>query len=185
MNNLNHNCPVVSIVLPCYNAENVVTAAIESVVNSTIASSCELIIVNDGSEDSTMDVIDDICKQISNLDIHLINTKNQGVSKARNEALSVSKGKYIAFLDADDRISPCMFENMVAYSEERGGDFLYCGLTSDLTHLCKKATRPEYKSKDEFFSTLLYKSIQLRFSCVLYRREIIEKNSLRFEYLTF
>lgn len=178
---MKHNCPMVSIVLPCYNVENVVSAAITSVANSSIAPNCELIIVNDGSTDNTEEVIDAACKQIYNLRIHVIKTENQGVSRARNEAIDVAKGKYVAFLDADDCISPCMLENMVAFSEERGADFSYCELTSDLTQLCQKTTIPESVSKDKVFSTLLYRSNALRLTSVLYRREVIEKYVLRFD----
>ena len=174
-------CPIVSIILPCYNAENTVSAAIESVKNSTIASKCELIIVNDGSTDNTGAVIDDRCRQVKDLKIKVIKTNNQGVSKARNTALDAAEGKYIVFLDADDRISPCMLENMAAYSEKTGADFSFCKQTFDVTKLSKKATIPEITTKSKVISTLLYRSILLGFTNVLYRRSIIEKYSLRFD----
>lgn len=174
-------CPMVSVILPCYNGEKVVASAIESVANSSIASNCELIIVNDGSTDNTEAVIDAVCQKNRNLRIRVIKTENQGVSKARNTALDAAEGKYVAFLDADDCISPCMLENMAACSEERGADFSYCELTCDLTQLCKNAAIPESVSKDKVFSTLLYRSSDLRFTSVLYRREIIEKHALRFD----
>ena len=172
---------MVSIILPCYNVENVVSTAITSVENSSIASDCELIIVNDGSTDNTEDVIDDICKKICNVRIRVINTENQGVSKARNTALDVVEGKYVVFLDADDCISPCMLENMVHCSEKGNADFSYCGLTSDLSQLCQDATIPDYISKEKIFSTLLYRSNTLRLTSGLYRREMIEKYALRFD----
>ena len=179
--NMNPDCPMVSVVLPCYNAENVVSHAIESVANSSFAPNCELIIVNDGSTDDTGDVIDAARKQIQNLKIHVISTKNQGASKARNTALDAARGKYVAFLDADDRISPCMLENMVAFSEESGADFTYCKLTSDIARLYRNAAIPEAVTKEKVFSTLLYRSSSLGFTSVLYRRETIEKHALRFD----
>jgi glycosyltransferase involved in cell wall biosynthesis len=173
--------PIVSVILPCYNAETVVSAAIGSVAESSLAPKCELIIVNDGSTDHTQDVIDAACKRIRDLNIKVIKTENRGVSKARNTALDAAEGKYIVFLDADDRISPCMLENMVSFSEERGADFSYCEWTSDPAQLCANTTIPESTTKDKVFSTLLYRSISLGFTCVLYRREIIEKYALRFD----
>ena len=178
---MNASSLLVSIILPCYNAENVISLAIESVANNTIASKCELIIVNDGSTDNTEGAIDSKCRHIKDLKIDVIKTENQGVSRARNTALDVAKGKYIVFLDADDCISPCMLENMVDYSEKEKVDFSYCKLTSDITWLCKNVTVPENISKANVFSILLYRSSSLRFSNVLYRREIIEKNNLRFD----
>ena len=178
---MNSDCPVVSIIMPCYNAENHVASAIESVSNSTIAHRCELIIVNDGSTDNTEAVIDGKCKQINNLKIRVIKTENQGVSKARNIALDNAEGKYISFLDSDDNISPSMLENMVDFSEKSGADFSYCKGTADITRVCLNATVPVDISKEKVFSILLYRSSSLGFSYVLYRREIIEKNSLRFD----
>lgn len=174
-------CPIVSIILPCYNAENVVPVAIESAANSSAASKCELIIVNDGSTDNTGDAIDAACKPINHMRIKVIKTEHQGVSKARNTALDASEGKYIAFLDSDDRISPCMLENMIAYCEEYGADFAYCELTSDITRLCNNAAIPVSISREKVFSTLLYRSSALGFTSVLYRRETIEKYALRFD----
>ena len=173
--------PKVSIVLPCYNAEKVVSSAIESAANSSIAKDCELIIVNDGSTDHTGDVIETTCQHIHNLKIRVIKTKNLGASKARNTALDVAEGKYVAFLDADDRISSCMLENMLVFSEERGADFSYCEQAFDITLLCKNAVIPELTTKEKVFSTLLYRSNSIRFTSVLYCREIIEKYSLRFD----
>ena len=173
--------PIVSVILPCYNAENVVSFAIESVANSSIAADCELIVVNDGSTDQTEAVINATCKHICNLKIKVIKTNNHGVSKARNTALDVAEGRYIAFLDADDCISPCMLENMVAFAEIRGADFSYCGMTTDLSQLCKSTTMPKSESKEKVFSTLLYRSRSLRFSSVLYLRKTIEKYHLRFD----
>ena len=181
MDNMVIGTPIVSIVLPCYNAEHVVLGAIESVADNSNAKNYELIIVNDGSTDQTQDVLDAACKRMRNLKIKVIKTKNQGVSKARNTGLDAAEGKYIMFLDADDRISPRMLENMVAFSEKRGADFSFCKWTSDQNQLCKTATIPEEVTKDKVFSTLLYRSVLLEFTCVLYRREIIEKYSLRFD----
>lgn len=182
MRDMNLFRPIVSIILPCYNAESAVFAAVESVANSSVAPNCELIIVNDGSTDNSQNAIDDACKTFCSLDISVIkNTNNHGASKARNTALDAAAGKYIAFLDADDRISPCMLENMVAFSEERGADFPYCELTSDLSRVCQSPAVPEPTSKDKVFSTLLYRSASLGFTVVLYRREIIEQYALRFD----
>ncbi len=174
--------PIVSIILPCYNAESTVFAAVESVANSSVAPNCELIIVNDGSTDNSQNAIDNASKRFCSLEIRVIkNTNNHGVSKARNTALDAAAGKYIAFLDADDRISPCMLENMVAFSEERGADFPYCELTSDLSRVCQSPAIPELTTKNKVFSTLLYRSASLGFSSVLYRREIIERYALHFD----
>lgn len=87
-----------SVIIPVYNGEKFIDNAINSVMSQTY-SDWELIIVNDGSYDDTINVL---TKYEDNEKIKVINQKNGGVSVARNNGFSHSKGDYIAFLDADD-----------------------------------------------------------------------------------
>lgn len=87
-----------SIIIPVYNGEKFIEKAIESVFNQTM-SDWELIIVNDGSSDNTLSVLE---KYKDNEKIQIISQENSGVSVARNTGVKNSKGDYIAFLDADD-----------------------------------------------------------------------------------
>lgn len=92
--------PHVSVIMPAYNADKTIASAIESVLNQTFQE-WELVVVNDGSWDST----DDIVKSYSAIDqrIGLLNlTKNLGLPKARNAGIASAKGEFIAFLDSDD-----------------------------------------------------------------------------------
>ena len=94
--------PLVSVIMPAYNAQNFIAEAIESVIHQTYKS-LELIIVDDGSKDKTYD----ICRHYSNTygNIKLLRHHhggNEGVSKSRMLAIEKSKGKYLAFCDADD-----------------------------------------------------------------------------------
>ena len=87
-----------SVIIPVYNGAKFIDKAIESVFSQT-CQDFELIIVNDGSSDETMDVLQ---KYEDNSKIKLISQPNSGVSIARNNGFNASKGEYIAFLDADD-----------------------------------------------------------------------------------
>jgi glycosyltransferase involved in cell wall biosynthesis len=91
--------PLVSIVMPVYNGERYIKEAIESILDQTFED-FELIIVNDGSNDKTLQII----KQYAAKDerIKVISRQNKGVSASRNEAIGRAKGKYIAMQDADD-----------------------------------------------------------------------------------
>lgn len=104
------NKDLISIILPVYNAEKNVSSTIESILSQTYEN-FELIIINDGSSDSS----DDICKKFQNADnrIVYISRNNEGVSKTRNEGISLSKGKYLMFVDADDSLKNTMLEIMV------------------------------------------------------------------------
>ncbi|AFZ01811.1 glycosyltransferase family 2 protein [Calothrix sp. PCC 6303] len=97
------NSPRISVVIPAYNAAQFLPAAITSVQHQTF-SDWELLIINDGSTDDTVEVV----RQYEQRDtrIHLINQVNQGVSAARNQGVENSQGQIIAFLDADDQWLP-------------------------------------------------------------------------------
>lgn len=89
----------VSVIIPAYNAERFILDAVNSVLRQTLSPS-EVIIVNDGSTDNTLD----IAKKLSDFhsQIIVIDQKNGGPSKARNAGLKIASGDYITFLDADD-----------------------------------------------------------------------------------
>lgn len=91
--------PVFSIVIPVYNAESRICRSVQSVVEQSF-SGWELILVDDGSSDNSLD----ICNQLSMTDerIRVYSQDNKGVSSARNYGLRLSRGQYITFLDADD-----------------------------------------------------------------------------------
>ncbi len=100
---------LISVIIPAYNAEKTIDECIASVLKQTYK--CfELIIVNDGSSDSTRG----ICEKAAEADkrIILINQENGGVSSARNRGLEAAAGDYIAFIDADDTVSESYLENM-------------------------------------------------------------------------
>jgi glycosyltransferase involved in cell wall biosynthesis len=91
------NKPLVSIIMPAYNAEKTIVDSIESVLRQTYIN-WELIVVNDGSKDSTSEVV----LAINDERLRLIEQENGGVANARNNGINYAKGEYIAFLDSDD-----------------------------------------------------------------------------------
>ena len=93
------NTPLVSIIIPVYNAEKYVAEAITSALTQTWPDK-EVIVVNDGSTDGSIDVIN----SFRAAGIIVIDQQNKGASAARNNGLTVAKGDYIQFLDADDLI---------------------------------------------------------------------------------
>ncbi|MEH8015834.1 glycosyltransferase family 2 protein [Rheinheimera muenzenbergensis] len=93
--------PAISIVIPLFNKVNSIARAIESVLQQTFTD-FELIVVNDGSTDGSIQVINELIEPR----IKLINQLNQGVSVARNKGVSVAQSNYVAFLDADDCYHP-------------------------------------------------------------------------------
>ena len=99
--------PLVSVIIPAYNADRFIQRAIGSVKAQTFTD-WELIIVNDGSTDQTPSLIE--AAKSEDTRIQCIHQENLGLSHARNAGLRASKGKYIQFLDADDKILPRKLE---------------------------------------------------------------------------
>lgn len=91
--------PTVSVIIPAYNAEKYIEETVDSVLKQSYQN-FEIIIVNDGSTDLTKDILDRLAKKDSR--IIVFHKENSGVSNSRNVGISLSKGEYLAFLDADD-----------------------------------------------------------------------------------
>jgi len=86
--------PEFSIIIPVYNIEQYIKECLDSVFNQSFKD-FEVIVVNDGTKDNSMDIV-------KNYDVKIINQKNKGLSSARNHGVQLAKGKYILFLDSDD-----------------------------------------------------------------------------------
>lgn len=94
---------MISVIIPLFNAEKTIIAALESVKNQTYdAQNFEIFVINDDSTDQSKILVEKYISENSDLNITLLNQENKGVSAARNAGLRICNGKYIAFLDADD-----------------------------------------------------------------------------------
>lgn len=113
----------VSVIMPTYNSEKTIKKSIESVLNQTYRN-LEIIIINDGSTDSTEKII----KEYSKIDSRIIYIyqENGGVSSARNTGLNRTTGEYIAFIDADDLYDENMVEILVNYAKDYDSDIVSC-----------------------------------------------------------
>lgn len=107
---------IVSIVMPAYNCERFIGQAVESVLSQTMKE-LELIVVIDSSEDRTEDVVKRYTEDIRVS--YIVNEKNLGVAESRNRGVSLAKGKYVAFLDADDYWLPNKLEMQMDLMEKK------------------------------------------------------------------
>lgn len=108
--------PLVSILIPAYNAGKTIHECVESALRQTWQN-VEVVVVEDGSSDETMTVLEGF--KADNL--HVYQQKNSGASSARNHALKMSKGVYIQYLDADDTIAPDKIEKQIKVLQSHPG----------------------------------------------------------------
>lgn len=111
----------VSVIIPVYNSEKYLKQCLDSVVNQTLKN-IEIIVVNDGSTDNSLQIIQEYVNKYSN--VKLINKQNEGCYKARNIGLEVADGEYIAFLDSDDYIESNMYEKLYLKAKQTNADIV-------------------------------------------------------------
>lgn len=117
--------PTVSVIIPVYNRGAKVRFTIESVLRQTLRSSWELIVVDDGSTDCTLEFLETTYGHHPS--VRIIHQKNQGVAFARNRGLKEAHGEFIAFLDHDDRWLPEKLEAQLGVFEEHPhAGVVYC-----------------------------------------------------------
>ena len=116
----------ISVIIPIYNVEAYLNKCLQSIADQTY-SNLEIILINDGSPDGC----DKLCKEWEQKDSRIIYIKkeNGGVCSARNLGLDKATGNYIAFVDADDYISPLMYEKLYTLMVDNKADLVICGRT--------------------------------------------------------
>ena len=105
--------PLVSIITPLYNSEAFVEDTLNSVINQTY-SNWELLLIDDGSQDKTIKIVEGYIKKYPNINL-IKNETNLGAAISRNKGIEAAKGDYIAFLDADDLWKPTKLEEQVSF----------------------------------------------------------------------
>lgn len=109
---------LVSVIMPAYNCEAFIAEAIQSVIQQTY-DHWELLIIDDFSSDSTSEIIQEYA-EMENRIIFLSNSTNKGTQHTRNKGINAAKGRFIAFLDADDRWKPKKLEKQLKFISEKG-----------------------------------------------------------------
>ena len=201
------NQPLVSIILPVYNAQSHLARCVGSICAQTYRN-IEIIILNDGSKDQSLPV----CEEFRQKDprILLVDKANSGVSDTRNLGLKLASGKYVEFVDSDDYLDPDFTERLVAAAEENEADFVIAPYKmvipagaskpeqvldkiQDELGVMSVARPPEVREygflpagvydKDTFALRLMDKPASYFYSVLwnkLYRRDILTGNDIQF-----
>ncbi len=169
----------VSVIVPAYNSEQFVAETLDCLYEQTLKD-IEVIVVNDGSTDSTQDIIDQYCAK-SDI-FKCIKQENAGVSAARNNGLDNATGEYVLFLDADDLLTPGSLEAFYKTGKETGADIIIGTLRNFNEHGMGKFNAfaeglSKRKSIDPFAKTLLWNFLV---SNKCYNRERLVASGVRF-----
>lgn len=112
--------PSISVVVPCFNVAKYVSETLDSILRQRNIS-VEIILVNDGSSDTTLEILRAYEDKYSNIFVH--DQDNAGLGAARNSGIRLASAKYITFIDSDDTIPPNALSTMVSSLENTGSDF--------------------------------------------------------------
>lgn len=170
--------PKVSVIMPVYNSVLYIKEAIDSILNQTFKD-FELILVEDCSSDGTKAIIEGYKDERIKI---IYNSVNKGVAYSRNKALENCKGEYVAIMDHDDISLPTRFEEEVKFLDNNpgygvvGGRVQFIGSDGELIRGSGIAlVNPQYIK-----ATLLFRNVYSN-SEVMFRRELLAKNNLRYD----
>ena len=130
--------PLVSVIVPIYNAQNNIVRCVESIRRQTYEN-LEILLLNDGSKDVSYPV----CAMLSKADarIVLIDKENSGVSATRNLGMRMARGKYLQFVDADDTLEPFATELLVQRAEDNNADLVIAAYNRIVPYKPKKEAK--------------------------------------------
>lgn len=171
--------PLVSIIVPVYNAEKYLNRCIDSILSQTMTD-FELLLIDDGSKDNSGRICDEYA--IKDARVRVFHKPNGGVSSARNLGLDNAKGKWITFVDADDRCSCNYLEHLLSKVDDDTDLIISYAVICDSTGE-KAEVYPEYRVNATNFERLFVDSDMHWHTspwAKLYRASIIYENSLRF-----
>lgn len=165
---------MISVIIPVYNSEKSIEKALFSIRNQTWKGVFEIIIVNDGSTDSSQQIIKKYQLQNQQEKIILINQENGGVSKARNTALSRASGEFIALLDSDDEWLPEKTEKQMKFLTDQS---LQVDFITSLWN-AEKISFPYFKNEDTNLVKLSLNQLLLKVtgqtSTAVFKKKILE-----------
>ena len=148
------NFPIISIVIPMYNAENYIAECLESILAQTFQN-FEVIVVNDCSTDSSVEIVENYLEKFGGR-LRLAHMEKNSGSGAlpRNKGMELSLGKYIFFVDDDDLITPTALEELYTLAKNYNAEVVYCernySLNADTLNIQgnKSAVKPTFETED-------------------------------------
>lgn len=174
----------IDVIIPCYNAESTVSRTIESVLSQTYQN-FRILLVNDGSTDNTLSILNDF-KSIDSR-IEVLDKKNGGVSSARNFGINHIESNLTVFLDSDDYFEVSLFENAVSIIQNEDIDLFSFGFrqVDENARLLKTHSNSRYGNQifhsKELTQKYFLREVNQHICSMIIKSEVIIQNKLRFD----
>ena len=153
--------PILSVIVPCFNNSSTVLETIDSVYTQSYQM-FEVIFVNDGSTDDSLELVSSFKKQYSKDNLFILNQENKGTPTARNQGAAVAKGKYLLFLDADDKIHATYLEKAIRLLDNDDSlNIVYCE-AEYFDRINKKWKLPNYSKAGILLENSIFASAIIR-----------------------
>jgi glycosyltransferase involved in cell wall biosynthesis len=175
------NQPFFSIIIPSYNVENYIAKCLQSVLGQSFIN-YEIIIVDDGSTDSSLKITQEISK--NNPQIVIITQKNKGLGGARNTGIEKSTGQYLLFLDSDDWIKPTTLQKLNHTILNEDSDIVVYGYEKVNEHgevLTLRLFGKDLHTKEDCFKSILGHDISPMVCNKVYRRNLFIDHAITFK----
>ena len=173
-----NSTPLVTVIMPAYNAEKYIEESIRSVLAQTLTD-WELIIVDDASSDGPAEIAQKFAEQDHRIHVKR-KLQNRGVAEARNDGICLSRGEFVALLDSDDLWRPDKLERQLALQRERNADIVYSSyaLMDESGALC---ARPFVVKETTSFREMLARN-EIGCLTALVRREALGHHSFSSQF---
>lgn len=176
--------PKISVIIPVYNAEPFLERCLISILNQDFDEEYEVIAVNDGSIDKSLEILENFSENHDKL--RVISQKNAGVSAARNKGISSARGEYIAFIDSDDFVEKNFLSALYNAAKRSNADIAMCGYknvnaANTLRIGCVFKHRAGVFSSEKMLKSLLFDIFTRSYVWnKLYRRALFTENKVKF-----
>ena len=180
-----NSTPKVSVVIPCFNGEAYLSQTLDSVVKQSFCN-YEIIVIDDGSTDSTSDIVIEFQKRFSSK-IKYYLQENQGVAVARNSGIRNARGEYIAFIDADDEWTADKLQAAVEVLDANSDVILVhtkVQYISEKGELLETVAHKTENQSGRLFKKLYLRKANIATSSVIFRRGVVERGAIFDENLT-
>lgn len=175
---------MLSIIIPVYNASKTLDYPINSLICQSSKDKCELIFVNDGSEDNSLEILLKYKEELELIGYAVVihsHDSNQGVASARNSGLSIATGNYIYYLDSDDFLESNAVEMIVNNIVTESADIIYCNWYLAFRKKKREMFQPKFSTNWDAIELLLTGALRWNLWLFVVKRLIYDQHNIGFE----